>query len=88
MGYYWALNEVNTLIRRSRDRARRVFRSAKGWHLLTREGMTVGPYDTRTEAEAALRAHFEITERPGHGVVRTRQQVAPSTRASEVDDES
>jgi hypothetical protein len=62
---YWALNDVNTLLRRSRDRAKRIFHSATGWHLLTREGVTVGPYESRCDAEDALREHFEDTLVPG-----------------------
>lgn len=62
---YWALNDVNTLLRRARDRGRRIFRSAAGWHLLTREGMTMGPYESRDEAEDALREHIEDTVVPG-----------------------
>ena len=62
---YWALNEVNNLLKRSRDRARRVFEGAGGWQILTREGMTMGPYASRDEAEDALREHFEDTLVPG-----------------------
>lgn len=67
---YWALNDVNTLLRRSRERAKRIFHSAKGWHLLTREGMTVGPYETRSDAEDALKEHFEDTVVPRHSGTR------------------
>lgn len=58
---YFALDEVDMLLKRSRDRAQRVFRSAAGWQILTREGMTVGPYPSRNDAEDALREHFEDT---------------------------
>ena len=61
---YFALDEVDQLLKRSRDRVRRIFRGAGGWQILTLEGMTAGPYDTRDEAEEALREHFEDTVVP------------------------
>lgn len=60
MGYF-ALDEVDNLLRRSRDRVKRIFRGAGGWQILTLEGMTVGPYESRDKAEDALREHFEDT---------------------------
>lgn len=62
---YWALNDVDTLLRRARNRGRRIFRSAAGWHLPTREGMTVGPCESRDAAEDSLREHIEDAVVPG-----------------------
>lgn len=58
---YRALDEVEQVLQRSRDRVKRVFRDALGWQILTLEGMKAGPYETRGAAEEALREHFEDT---------------------------
>lgn len=58
---YLAISEMEQVLRRSRDRVKRVFRDALGWQILTLEGITAGPYETRDEAEEALRDHFEDT---------------------------
>lgn len=62
---YWAQNDVDTLLRRARDRGRRIFRSAVGWHPLTRGGRTMGSHESRNAAEDALREHIEDTVVPG-----------------------
>lgn len=62
---YFNFGEVNDLIKRSKGRVQRIFRNARGWHLLTREGMTMGPYESKEAAEDTLREHFEDTVVPG-----------------------
>ena len=71
MGYL-ALDEVEQVLKRSRDRVKRVFQDATGWQILTLEGMKAGPYDTRDEAEEARRDHFEDTLVPNKKSARRR----------------
>jgi hypothetical protein len=61
---YFNFGEVDDLIKRSKGRIQRIFRNARGWHMLTREGMTMGPYDSKEAAEETLREHFEDTVVP------------------------
>ena len=58
---YLALDEMEQVLKRSRDRVKRVFKDAMGWQILTLEGMKAGPYETRDEAEEALHDHLEET---------------------------
>lgn len=63
---YLALDEMEQVLQRSRDRFKRVFKDALGWQILTLEGVKAGPFETRAEAEEALHDHLEDTLVPAN----------------------